>query len=61
MNFRELDKLAKKNGWYEVDTEGSHHHYKHPEIPGKLTIPDHGGKDLKIKTLNNILKWLGLK
>lgn len=61
MNFRELDKLAKKRGCYEVGTDGSHHHYKHPDIPGKLTIPEHGGKDLHKKTVNNILKWLGLK
>ena len=58
MNFRELHKLAIKQGCLEVEQEGSHHHYIHP---GKLTIPEHGGKDLKKKTENNIKKWLGLK
>ncbi len=61
MNFREADKLAKDNGCYEVKKVGSHHHYKHPNIPGKLTIPEHGGKDLTKETENNIKKWLGLK
>ncbi len=61
MNFRELDKIARKQGWVEVDIVGSHHHYKHPDKPGKLTIPEHGSKDLKKKTEENIKKWLGLK
>lgn len=61
MNFRELHKLAIKQGCIEVEQEGSHHHYIHPDKPGKLTIPEHGGKDLKKKTEKNIKKWLGLK
>ena len=61
MNFREADKLAKKMGCIETDQEGSHHHYIHPDKPGKLTIPEHRGKDLKKKTETNIKKWLGLK
>ena len=60
MNFREADKLAKKCGCVEIGQEGSHHHYKHPDKPGKLTIPEHGSKDLKKKTENNIRKWLGV-
>lgn len=61
MNFREIDKIARKRGCIEVNQVGSHHHYTHPEISGKLTIPEHGGKDLPPKVVNNILKWLGLK
>ena len=61
MNFREADKLAKECGWKEIGQVGSHHHYIHPDIPGKLTIPEHGGKDLSKKVENNIKKWLGLK
>ena len=56
MNFRELHNLAINQGCIEVDQEGSHHHYIHPDKPGKLTIPEHGGKDLKKKTENNIKK-----
>ena len=61
MTFRELDKIAKKNGWFEVDQVGSHHHYKNSKIKGKLTIPDHGGKDIHPKTANSILKFIGVK
>ena len=61
MTFRELDKIARKNGWYEVEQVGSHHHYKHPNKKGKLTIPEHANKDLKIKTAKNILKFIGIE
>lgn len=61
MDFREADRLAKKRGCIEVGQVGSHHHYIHPDIPGKLTIPEHGSKDLNKKVENNIKKWLGLK
>lgn len=60
MIFREIDKIVRNNGWYEVDVRGSHHHYKHPDKPGKITIPDHGGKDLNRKTLKNIFRDAGL-
>lgn len=56
---RELIKMAQDNGWYLVNTEGSHHQYKHPTYKHKLTIP-HPRKDLKPKTLRKILKDMGL-
>lgn len=31
MKFREVEKLIKQDGWYEVKQKGSHHQYKHPE------------------------------
>ncbi|MFZ3101964.1 MAG: type II toxin-antitoxin system HicA family toxin [Desulfitobacteriaceae bacterium] len=60
MRFRELEKTLKDDGWQYVDTKGSHHHYKHPTKPGKVTIPFHN-TDLKTKTANSILKQAGLK
>lgn len=38
----------------------SHHHYKRPTKAGLVTIP-HPKKDLKIGTVNSILKQAGLK
>ena len=61
MTFREADKLAKSMGCIETGQKGSHHHYVHPDKPGKLTIPEYGKKELKKKTEENIKKWLGLK
>lgn len=28
MTAKEVEKLIKKNGWFLVSIEGSHHHYK---------------------------------
>lgn len=56
MKFREVEKLLLKDGWFQVAKKGSHHHYKHPKKPGKVTIPNHGNKDLHIDTIRSIIK-----
>lgn len=61
MRFRELDKLLKEDGWYEVKQVGSHHQYKHPIKPGKVTVPEHGGKDINLTVAKSIIKQAGLK
>ena len=62
MTPREAEQLIEKDGWVRVSIEGSHHHYKHPRKPGKVTIPFHTRpKDLSRKTLSSILKQAGLK
>ena len=60
MRFRELEKIIKKDGWYLVDIQGSHHQYKHDEKPGKVTIPNHPG-DIPQRVVNSIMKQAGLK
>lgn len=60
MKFRELENIIKADGWQYIGTKGSHYYYEHPTKPGKVTIPHHG-KELKIKTVNSILKQAGLK
>lgn len=60
MTFRELEKLLKKDGWKLKSVKGSHYHYIHPTKPGKASVPNHKG-DLKIGTVDNILKQAGLK
>jgi predicted RNA binding protein YcfA (HicA-like mRNA interferase family) len=57
---REMKTLLEEDGWYLVETRGSHHHYKHPTKKGKVTIPVHGG-DLNPLTAQNILKQAGLR
>lgn len=46
---REVIKLLKENGWYEVDCTGFHHQFKHPD------------KDIPPKTLRSIERQSGLK
>ena len=60
MNSREIIKSLKEDGWYQVGTTGSHHHFKHPVKKGKVTVP-HRKKDIPIKTLISIEKQSGIK
>lgn len=60
MDTREVIKLIKNDGWYLVNQKGSHKQFKHPTKDGKVTIPDHGHKDIPQKTLKSILKQDGL-
>ncbi len=61
MKAREVIKLLKADGWEQIAVKGSHYHFKHPVKPGKVTIPFHGKKDLKIKTVKTIVKTAGLE
>lgn len=61
MKFREIEAILKKDGWEYSYTKGSHYYYIHPTKPGKISIPFHGSKDLKIKTVKSILKQAGLE
>jgi predicted RNA binding protein YcfA (HicA-like mRNA interferase family) len=55
----ELEKILLKDGWYIVTQKGSHRQYKHPEKPGKVTIPIHRG-DLNKETVKSTLRQAGL-
>lgn len=60
MRFREVDKMLKKDGWYEVKQRGSHHQYLHPTKPGKVTVPEHAGKDIHPDIVKAVMKQAGL-
>ena len=49
LSSREIIKLLKDDGWELKRVEGSHHHFIHPNKPGKVTVP-HPKKNLKLKT-----------
>jgi predicted RNA binding protein YcfA (HicA-like mRNA interferase family) len=50
---------AREDGWKLVRITGSHHHFKHPERKGLVTVP-HPKKDLPIGPAKSILKTAGL-
>ena len=56
---RELIKLLQEDGWVQIGVTGSHHHFKHPTKPGKVTIP-HPRKDMPIGTVRAVLRQAGL-
>lgn len=60
MTSTEVIALLRKAGWYEVDCSGDHHQFKHPERPGRVTVP-HPKKDLPAGTLSSIRRQSGLK
>ena len=60
MRFREIEKIVLDDGWKLDEIRGSHHQYKHPTKPGKVTIPFHRG-DIPQRVVNSILKQAGLK
>lgn len=60
MKSRDVIKALKADGWFEVSCDGSHHQFKHPMKPGKVTVP-HPKADLPIGTLKSIEAATGLK
>ena len=60
MTSQEAIKMIQADGWYLVGVKGSHHQFKHPTKPGRVTIT-HPRKDLPPGTLNSIKKQAGLK
>jgi predicted RNA binding protein YcfA (HicA-like mRNA interferase family) len=61
MKIREIIKLIEADGWYRVNTEGSHRQYKHAVKKGRVTIAGKPGDEVKKGTLNSILKQASLK
>lgn len=59
MSSREVIKLIEQDGWHLVAVSGSHHQFKHPHEPGKVTIP-HPSRTLAPKTVKSILRQAGL-
>jgi len=60
MTAKEIEKIIIQAGWQHKNTKGSHKQFKHPTIPGKITIPQHKG-DLSIDTAKSILVMAGIK
>lgn len=56
---RKVISIIKADGWYEVACAGSHHQFKHPTKPGRVTIP-HPKKRLPIGTVKSIFKQAGI-
>ena len=61
MKVREVIEFIEADGWYLVATRGSHRQYKHPDKPGRITIPGKLSDTLPHGTLNSIWKQAGYK
>lgn len=60
MHGRTIIKALMAAGWREVDRKGSHVQFKHPTLPGRVTVP-HPKRDIPIGTLRSIEKQSNLK
>jgi predicted RNA binding protein YcfA (HicA-like mRNA interferase family) len=56
---KELMALMEVDGWQVVRIKGSHHHMKHPNKPGTITVP-HPKKQLGVGLVRVIKKQAGL-
>ena len=60
---RRLIQRLTREGWEQVKVRGSHHQFRHPTIPGKVSVP-HPKRDLTLKTAKSIYfqaGWLAEK
>lgn len=60
MDSRDVIKLLKADGWYEVAQKGDHMQFKHPSKPGRVTVA-HPVKDIPAGTLGSIRRQSGLE
>jgi predicted RNA binding protein YcfA (HicA-like mRNA interferase family) len=61
MKVKDVIRLLEGEGWFLIATRGSHRQYKHPVLPGRVTVAGKPSDDLAPGTLNSILKQSGLK
>ena len=61
MKVRDAIRMIEEDGWYLVETRGSHRQFKHPTKPGRVTVAGKPSDDLAPGTRNSILKQAGLK
>ncbi|SFY23216.1 Predicted RNA binding protein YcfA, dsRBD-like fold, HicA-like mRNA interferase family [Paracoccus pantotrophus] len=57
-NSRKLIKMLEADGWVRVAVKGDHWQFKHPERPGRVTVP-HPNKDIKSGTVMSIYRQAG--
>lgn len=58
-NSRDLIGELERDGWTLHSVTGSHHHFKHPEKPGTVTVP-HPVRDMHPKTVKSVCRQAGL-
>ena len=59
VSSREIITALKKTGWVEVEVRGSHHQFRHPTLPGRVTVT-HPVKDIPWGTVKSIVKQSGI-
>jgi predicted RNA binding protein YcfA (HicA-like mRNA interferase family) len=61
MKVRDVIRRLEDDGWVQVSQRGSHRQFKHPNKPGKVTVPGKPSADLPEGTYRSILRQAGLE
>jgi predicted RNA binding protein YcfA (HicA-like mRNA interferase family) len=62
LKVREILKLLKADGWYQLKarhTSGDHRQFKHPTKPGKVTVNGKPNDDMRIDDQRSIFNQAG--
>ena len=59
--IRDVLQQLKDAGWQQVGQTDSHRQFKHPTLPGRVTVAGKPGDDVAPGTLGSILKQAGIK
>jgi predicted RNA binding protein YcfA (HicA-like mRNA interferase family) len=60
MKIREVIQRLEQQGWRLVVTRGSHRQFKHPVLPGRVTVARTLCDDLAPGTLRSIARQFGI-
>jgi len=55
-----ITEVVSDEGWFLVATRGSHRQFKHPHIPGRVTVAGRPSDDLAQGTYRSTAKQAGL-
>lgn len=60
LSSRKIIRMLKDDGWQFVAAQGDHYQFRHPEKPGKVTVP-HPNKDLCLELVKSIERQSGVR
>lgn len=60
MRSRDIIKKLEQAGWFEVRQQGSHKQFRHPTLPGTVTVP-HPKSEMAIGTIKSIERQSGIR
>ena len=56
MKWNELERLARKNGWYKYRSGARHDIYRHPEKDFEIQLERHQSQEVRPRLLIKLLK-----
>ena len=60
MKAREVIDRLSRAGWYTDHVTGSHYIMRHSSRPGRVPVPYHGNRDIKVGVPRSIVRQAGM-